>query len=261
MIDPKLVTRPAGTKLFSGASRNALIKEGEQLFSDPALGTNGLTCSTCHTGPAGFQASFAKPYPHTVAMAEGRAGLSTIDADEFVQFCIAVPLKGKPLPWESKKLAALTAYVVDVKQKEFKTHHAANPCAQKHRNPCAKKPANPCNPCAGKQADPEENRSAQAAMKSFVTTQTSGNGFMPVIYQGKILQLKLAPSAKYPDAFHHGVKKEGRLFASCADFIDPISGSKYDIDFLVNKTGDLFNVVQPIVHSIDGVKNPYDLSH
>ena len=152
---------------------------------------------------------------------------------------------------------------------------AANPCGVKPINPCnpcAKKPANPCsprnpcmikpaNPCAGKQADPEENRSAQAAMKSFVAKQTAGNSLMPVVYQGKILQLKLAPSDKYPDGFHAGVKKEAHLFASCADFVDPISGKKYDIDFLVNKTGDQFNVVQPIVHSVDGVKNPYDLSH
>ncbi len=84
---------------------------------------------------------------------------------------------------------------------------------------------------------------------------------MPLVYKGKILQLKLLPSDKHPDAFHAGVKKEGNLFASCADFIDPTSGKKYDIDFLVNKTGGNYNVVQPIVHSIDGKKNPYDLSH
>ncbi|VAX08125.1 hypothetical protein MNBD_GAMMA26-1751 [hydrothermal vent metagenome] len=108
---------------------------------------------------------------------------------------------------------------------------------------------------------PTENQSAQDAMRSFIKIQTAGNGLMPLIHKGKVLQLKLATSDKYPDGFHHGVKKEGHLFTSCADFIDPISGSKFDIDFLVNKSGGSFYVVQPIVHSIDGEKNPYDLSH
>ena len=118
------------------------------------------------------------------------------------------------------------------------------------------------NPCAaGKSTDPMVNKTVQDAMRSFVTQQTAGNGLMPVVHEGKVLQLKLFPSKKYPDAFHAGVAKEGSLFASCADFIDPNSGKKYDIDFLVNKNGGNYNVVQPIVHGIDGKKSPYDLSH
>ncbi|MFC1602002.1 c-type cytochrome [Pseudomonadota bacterium] len=143
-VDPKLITRPAGTNLYAAAPRSTLVNEGKQIFSDPSLGTNGLTCATCHTGNAGFQASFAEPYPHRVAMAKDRAGLKTIDADEFVQFCIVVPLKGTPLAWEGKKLAALTAYVVDVKQRAFQASQSGNPC-----NPCSMKHGNPCNPCAG----------------------------------------------------------------------------------------------------------------
>jgi len=139
-VDPKLVTRPAGTRLFTGAPRQVLVNRGKQLFSDASLGSNGLSCSSCHTGNAGFRSSFAQPYPHKVAMAKDRAGLRVIDVDEFVQFCIVVPLKGRPLAWESRDLAALTAYVTDVKQKAFMAGHAVNPCAKKH--------ANPCNPCA-----------------------------------------------------------------------------------------------------------------
>src|SRR5688500_12549324 len=41
-IDPTLVTRPAGTRLFAGAP-DQLIKEGERLWDDRSLGTSGLS--------------------------------------------------------------------------------------------------------------------------------------------------------------------------------------------------------------------------
>lgn len=137
-VDPKLITRPKGTKLFAG-ERAELVKLGKELWNSPELSTKkGVACQTCHQGNAGFMATFAKPYPHRVAMPKQRAGLKRIQADEMVQFCMVVPMASKPLPWESKELAALTAYVQEI-QKTFKP--AANPCAMK--NPCA---ANPCAP-------------------------------------------------------------------------------------------------------------------
>ncbi len=39
-------------------------------------------------------------------------------------------------------------------------------------------------------------------MKGYVKVQTSTNGLLPIVYRGKILKLKLAPSKKYPDRFH-----------------------------------------------------------
>jgi hypothetical protein len=68
-----------------------------------------------------------------------------------VQLCMVIPMASKPLAWDSKELAALSAYSLEV-QKTFKPgaqHATANPCASK--NPCATK--NPCaakNPCAPK---------------------------------------------------------------------------------------------------------------
>ena len=99
----------------------------------------------------------------------------------------------------------------------------------------------------------------QRAMKDYVKMHTR-SGFLPIVYQGKILELKLAPSKKYPDAFHAGVKNHGSLYTSCADFVDQ-SGNRYDIDFLVNRSSGKYAVVQPIVHSVNGKKNPYDLAH
>jgi len=108
---------------------------------------------------------------------------------------------------------------------------------------------------------PAVKSKVQSAMKSFVIGQTSSKGLMPVIYKGKVLQLKVLETKKYPDGFHAGVQQDGNLYTSCADFIDPKTKKVYDIDFLVNKVGDSYKVVQPIVHSVDGKKNPYDLDH
>ena len=153
-IEAKLMTRPAGTSLYEGRSREKLVQKGEKLFNDTRLSTNGLSCNDCHATHDLFNASFTKPYPHKVSMAKQRAGVNVVEADEFVQFCMMAPMEAKPLPWNSKKLAALTAYVVDVKQPEFIKFAQANPCALKKSganpcNPCAMK-HNPCNPCAMK---------------------------------------------------------------------------------------------------------------
>ena len=142
-VDRKLVTRPKGTKLATG-NRAEMLKLGKALWNDTRLSTNNMSCNSCHQGGAAFQATFAKPYPHTVAMAKEQGGFKTINLDEMNQFCLIVPMAGKTLGWESKELAALTAYTAQV-QKSFKASGAgkANPCAAK--NPCAAR-----NPCAAK---------------------------------------------------------------------------------------------------------------
>ncbi len=103
------------------------------------------------------------------------------------------------------------------------------------------------------------NTGVQDAMVSYVQTQSAADGLMPILYQGKILRLELAKSKKYPTGFHSGVKSHGNLYASCADFVNPKTQDKYDVDFIVSKTGAKYNVVQPLVHSVNGKKNPYDL--
>jgi hypothetical protein len=100
----------------------------------------------------------------------------------------------------------------------------------------------------------------QGAMVSYVNEVIQQNGFFPIAYQGEILKLKLHKTEKYPNAFHAGVQIKGNLYASCADFIDS-KGNKYDVDFIVSKTKNGFRVVQPLVHSINGKKNKYDLDH
>jgi cytochrome c len=119
----------------------SLIRDGKKLFMDNSLSTNDMSCQTCHANLEAFSESFAKPFPHKVDMAFDTSGINSVALDEMVQFCMVVPMEAKPLPWNSRDLAALTAYTGSL-QMAF----MANPC-----NPCAaKNPCNPCNPCAAK---------------------------------------------------------------------------------------------------------------
>src|SRR3970282_2528495 len=59
-VDPKLVTRPKGTKLATG-NRAEMLKLGEALWKDTRLSTNNMSCDTCHKGGAAFQAPVASP--------------------------------------------------------------------------------------------------------------------------------------------------------------------------------------------------------
>jgi hypothetical protein len=108
-IDSTLVTRPTGTTLVM-TNRADLVTQGERLWRDPVLSTKGLTCQTCHINHGSFLTTFSQPYPHMVAMAKDRASLDKINIDEMVQLCMVVPMAAKPLPWDSKELAALSAH-------------------------------------------------------------------------------------------------------------------------------------------------------
>ena len=118
-----------------------------------------------------------------------------------------------------------------------------------------------CTTTASDTSADSTKRAVQNAMRSYVTQQTAETGTLPVVYQGKVLQLELVTSEKYPDGFHAGVTTHGNLYTSCADFRDAQTGKNYDVDFLVNQVDGKFHVVQPIVHKVDGLKNLYDLAH
>ena len=128
--------RPAGTKLVAG-DHTALMQDGETLFKDAKLGTSGMACESCHADNAAFMPTFAEPYPHAVDMATEKGGIDTVHLDEMIQFCMVVPMAAKPLPWDSRELAALTAYTAG-RQKAFQ---AAQQATGKATNPCAPKTA------------------------------------------------------------------------------------------------------------------------
>lgn len=112
--DGALTVRPAGYQPMAG---DAVL--GEKLFNDSKLSTNGMSCATCHANHAAYANTFAKPYPHTVAMARDRLGRKKVYLDEMIQACMIMPMAAKPLPWDSQELAALVAYV-EQEQKTFK---------------------------------------------------------------------------------------------------------------------------------------------
>ena len=148
-VDASRFKQPSGTRLASGEPAE-LVVLGEQLWNDRSLGSSGIACSTCHIDGYGrMNASFAAPYPHHVAMPAQQAGVSEVNAAEMVNFCMIVPMMDEPLAWDSRELAALAAYVEEIRP-GYRPVDAAgsNPC-----NPCAgKNPPNPCairNPCGG----------------------------------------------------------------------------------------------------------------
>lgn len=106
--------RPPGYKPLKGDAG-----AGKALFNDTKLSTNGMSCASCHANHGAFSTSFAKPYPHTVAMARDQLRRKRVYLDEMVQACMVMPMAAKPLPWNSKELADLTAYVSEL-QKTFK---------------------------------------------------------------------------------------------------------------------------------------------
>lgn len=144
-VEASRFQQPAGQKLAGGRSSD-LIARGNSLWNDRTLGKSGLACASCHINDyALMQSTFAKPYPHHVAMPHQQAGVDQVNAAEMVQFCMLVPMMGEPLPWGSRELAALTAYVESIRSGYHPVKSAsANPC-----NPCSMK-RNPCNPCGGR---------------------------------------------------------------------------------------------------------------
>ncbi len=117
------IVRPAGTVPATGDSAE-LVKLGEQLWFDKSLSKNGKTaCATCHKSTEkrvnGIKKTFLDPYPHYVKMAKKKAHLESITAEGMVQFCMIVPMKADTFAWDSKQLAALTAYTVEVVQPDY----------------------------------------------------------------------------------------------------------------------------------------------
>ena len=151
-VSAKVFMRPCGAGVNPRKVGN-LVKQGERLWKDSSLSGNGLACNTCDKKHAALNPTFAMTYPHQVAMPLKMAGVQQINVDEMIQFCMLVPMQAKILDWNSRELAALTAYTVEF-QKAFKPGAAKKrtgaDCAACH--PCAatNKGASPSNPRAAK---------------------------------------------------------------------------------------------------------------
>lgn len=135
-IDAERFKQPKGSTLASG-SHSELVSRGQELWNDKGLGKSGLACADCHTDRYGLMNdTFDEPYPHYVEMPAQRAGVSEVNAAEMVNFCMLVPMADEPLPWTSRELAALSAYV-----EKLQTGFSSGSSAAANRR-------NPCNPCS-----------------------------------------------------------------------------------------------------------------
>jgi len=93
----------------------------------------------------------------------------------------------------------------------------------------------------------------KASMSEFINGQTVKQTlriYDPV--EDKMYKLKL-------DKLHEGIVKKGDFYVSCADFVDPKNGRKFDLDFLVLPDGDKLVATQAVIHSVDGKKRKYHL--
>jgi hypothetical protein len=123
-ISRENLIRPAGTLSYQSEDPAELVAYGEQVWNDKKLSRNGKTaCADCHKkNTRMFKNTFLEPYPHEVKLPYKKLGLTSVDAEQVVQLMVVLKMKNDLLPWESKKLAALTSYTVEVVQKQFTAH-------------------------------------------------------------------------------------------------------------------------------------------
>lgn len=80
----------------------AAVKRGDNLWHSSKLGANGLACGNCH--PDG-----AASNPHSWPKFQTNLGkVGTLR--EMINWCIAVPMQGKPLALDSEEMIAMEAY-------------------------------------------------------------------------------------------------------------------------------------------------------
>lgn len=90
---------------------NALMSavgKGDALWHDGKLGSNGLACGNCH--PDGSATN-----PHTWPKFQTNLGkVGTLR--DMINWCIAVPMQGKPLALDSSEMVAMEAYATYMHQ-------------------------------------------------------------------------------------------------------------------------------------------------
>jgi cytochrome c len=104
------------------------VKRGKALFNDPGLGTNSMSCNSCHKDGGTVDAIMGEmkvkafedlnvKYPKYVSMM-GQID-KVITLDQMVNYCIVNPMGGKALAADDQRLADLVAYCSWVKPVEI----------------------------------------------------------------------------------------------------------------------------------------------
>ena len=82
----------------------AALALGEKLWYDRNLGTNGMSCNHCHPDAAAT-------HPETFPKFKSQMG-GVVSSQQFINWCVVVPLQGKAFELGGKELTALEAYMV-----------------------------------------------------------------------------------------------------------------------------------------------------
>lgn len=77
--------------------------QGRSLWTDPALGTNGVACAQCHPNAA-------NTHPETYPKFQKQLG-RVAELWEMINWCIRNPLEGEDLAADDPKMIALQAYI------------------------------------------------------------------------------------------------------------------------------------------------------
>lgn len=81
----------------------SVVKQGRELWTSGALGTNGVACAQCHPNAA-------NTHPETYPKFQKQLG-RVIPLRDMINWCLQQPLEGKPLAYDDPKMVALEAYV------------------------------------------------------------------------------------------------------------------------------------------------------
>lgn len=105
MFSNMVLAKPPRSEAQAADERMMLlkaVKKGDDLWHSASLGTNGLACGNCH--PDG-----AASNPHTFPKYQSNLGkVGTLR--EMINWCIAVPMQGKPLAVDSDDMISMEAY-------------------------------------------------------------------------------------------------------------------------------------------------------
>lgn len=108
------ITTPS--QLQAKMSLRAAETTSDQLFHSVKLGSDGLSCNSCHVDGGRFSHRLgARRIPSLVwakdAFPAVRPGGQVVTLEEQIDDCIVHAMKGKPLPMNSQKLALLDVYI------------------------------------------------------------------------------------------------------------------------------------------------------
>lgn len=87
------------------AEYQAAVDAGRAVFTDPALGTNGVVCAQCHPNGANI-------HPETYPKFQKQIG-KVVPLWVMINWCIRNPLEGEDLAADDPRMFALQAYITE----------------------------------------------------------------------------------------------------------------------------------------------------